>query len=87
VWEFEKSVALIWFICTAPPAADVMRRVERLFREKRKGTNLNELIRTMRPYQNPSIYEKLIDMMEIDQIGESCRPALPPSISNGLMLA
>eukprot|EP00037_Helgoeca_nana_P001771 m.29366 g.29366 ORF g.29366 m.29366 type:complete len:275 (+) comp12105_c0_seq1:157-981(+) len=59
---------------TAPPAADVMRRVERLFREKRKGTNLNELIRTMRPYQNPSIYEKLIDMMEIDQIGSNCPP-------------
>ena len=40
-----------------------------LFAQKAKGVDPNEYIRSMRPFQNPSLYEKLVEMMEIDQTG------------------
>ena len=52
------------------PPAEVSKRVEFLFAHKAKGVDLNEQIRGMRAFQNPSIYEKLVEMMEISETGQ-----------------
>mmetsp|Transcript_8621 Transcript_8621/g.22264 ORF Transcript_8621/g.22264 Transcript_8621/m.22264 type:complete len:257 (+) Transcript_8621:125-895(+) len=54
------------------PESHLTKSVNLLLQKKREGMDMNRYIRSMRPFQNPSLYEKLIDMMGIDQIGSNC---------------
>eukprot|EP00038_Savillea_parva_P010163 m.188344 g.188344 ORF g.188344 m.188344 type:complete len:286 (+) comp17398_c0_seq1:89-946(+) len=56
------------------PSPQLVKSVQLLFQKKRDGMDLNQHLQGMRQFRNPSLYEKLIDAMDIDHIGSNCPP-------------
>lgn len=56
--------------------AKVEATISQLISAKRRGMDLNRRLRSMKAFRNPSIYEKLIETMDIQETGSNCPPEL-----------
>ncbi|VDM37810.1 unnamed protein product [Toxocara canis] len=51
-------------------------KFEKFFAKKAAGMDLNSSIQTRRDFKNPSIYERLIETFEVDELGSNFNPSV-----------
>lgn len=51
-------------------------RFRGFFEKKAQGADLNALIQKRRDFKNPSMYEKLIEKFEVDELGSNFAPSV-----------
>ncbi|KFD45296.1 hypothetical protein M514_13828 [Trichuris suis] len=56
---------------TYPCPRETERKFEELFRQKRAGFDFNKTIQNRTDFRNPSIYEKLVEHFDIDEVGSN----------------
>ncbi|KAM3716265.1 SAP30-binding protein [Dirofilaria immitis] len=61
---------------TAKCSAELEARFRGFFEKKAQGADLNALIQKRRDFKNPSMYEKLIEKFEVDELGSNFAPSV-----------
>ncbi|VDM21360.1 unnamed protein product [Wuchereria bancrofti] len=57
-------------------SAELEARFRGFFEKKARGADLNALIQKRRDFKNPSMYEKLIEKFEVDELGSNFAPSV-----------
>ncbi|KAK6109094.1 HCNGP-like family protein [Brugia pahangi] len=57
-------------------SAELEARFRGFFEKKAQGADLNALIQKRRDFKNPSMYEKLIEKFEVDELGSNFAPSV-----------
>ncbi|EFO20506.2 transcriptional regulator HCNGP [Loa loa] len=61
---------------TAKCSTELEARFRGFFEKKAQGADLNALIQKRRDFKNPSMYEKLIEKFEVDELGSNFAPSV-----------
>ena len=77
-WPFKVNFKLAARLIPPPPGSNcsnsLQRKIENLIEKRRQqGINLNESVQRRKDFRNPSIYEKLVSFLGLDELG-TCFP-------------
>lgn len=61
---------------TAPCSKELQEKIEKLWEKKQMGMDMNSVIQNKKAFRNPSIYAKLIQFCDIDELGTNFPPEL-----------
>lgn len=60
----------------APCSKELQEKIEKLWEKKQMGMDMNSVIQNKKAFRNPSIYAKLIQFCDIDELGTNFPPEL-----------